>query len=317
MVGKTGPLQTYADEVLSGDFLSPVLATMLIPDAAACLLHGEWAEDRASTLERAFELSWWRTIRTGTFEGPLDALWAEELRHRLPSLFLNSTEADTGQRIVNSHVILDPELSPALSLPRFTVPRSLRVSTSVLLSARFPAISPIGSLGSEPESGTIHIVDGGYVDNSGALTASEVATALHTSAARLGLRDKIRTVAVVITDDPVRLSDSPSDHEKPGVGLESTAAGALLSAFETLDNVRSALATKHRESLRELVHSHGGEVIEGFALRASPIEFPLGWMLSSTTRAALTQQIGVLKAAPRGPFQRIRQLLSPGRVELR
>jgi len=43
-----GPLQHVAGEVLGRDFLSPVLATMLIPDVAACLLHGEWAKDRAA-----------------------------------------------------------------------------------------------------------------------------------------------------------------------------------------------------------------------------------------------------------------------------
>ena len=121
----------------------------------------------------------------------------------MPALFLNSTEPDTGQRIVNSHVVIDPGFSSALSLPNRLATESLRLSTAVLLSARFPAISPIGSLKGDSKSGPVHIVDGGYVDNSGTLTAKEVAEALVRSAARLGLRKQIRIVAVVITDDPI------------------------------------------------------------------------------------------------------------------
>jgi Patatin-like phospholipase len=312
--GGTGPLQTYADEVLGRDFLSPVLATMLISDVASCLVHKEWAEDRASVLEKAFEIGWRQAVRTDTFEGPMNALWANESRHRVPTLFMNSTEADTGRRIVNSHVVLDPGLSPAISLPNSIPAHSLRVSTAVLLSARFPAISPIGSLGEGSKSNSLHVVDGGYVDNSGTLTATELVTALNASAARLGLRNRVRAVAIVITDDPIFLGNLSSDADQQNrAGLEGTAAGALLSPFETLDSIRQALSKKHRETFNGLVRASGGEVLDGFALRASRIEFPLGWMLSSATRSALTQQIRSLKSDPQGHFQRIRSLLSPSR----
>jgi hypothetical protein len=309
-----GPLQAYAAEVLGRDFLSPVLASMLIPDVAACLVHRARSDDRASALEKAFEIGWRQAVGTNTFAEPLTALWMGSSRDHVPALFMNSTEAKTGQRIVNSHVVLDPGLSSALSLPNYLEAYSLRVSTAVLLSARFPAISPIGSLGDDPKSAPVHIVDGAYADNSGTLTATEVMAALVRSAARLGLRHRIRIVAIVIADDPIILGpDHPDTYQQHKSGLEGSAAGALLSPLETLGKVSQALSQRHREAFNSQVHAAGGEVLDGFALRASRVEFPMGWMLSSSTRAALMRQIRTLQADPQSDFQRVRRFLSTGR----
>jgi hypothetical protein len=92
-------------------------------------------------------------------------------------------------------------------------------------------------------------------------------------------------------------------------GIVSTAVGAVLSPFETLNHVRKALAKKHCESLTALIHGRGGEVLDGFALKASRIEMPLGWMLAPATRSALTQQIRDLKSDPRGDLQHIKDLI--------
>ena len=312
-----GPLQAYAAEALGRDFLSPVLATMLIPDVAACLVRDVRSGDRASALEKAFEIGWRQAVGTNTFAEPLPALWMGSSRDHVPALFLNSTEANTGQRIVNSHVVLDPGLSSALSLQNCLDAESLRVSTAVLLSARFPAISPIGSLGDDPKSAPVHIVDGAYADNSGTLTATEVMAALVRSAARLGLRNRIRIVAIVITDDPIVLGpDQPDTYQQHTSGLEGSAAGVLLSPLESLAKVCQALSQRHREALNSQVHASGGEVLDGFALRASRVEFPMGWMLSISTRTALMRQIRALQADPQSDFQRVRSFLStrrPGR----
>ena len=309
-----GPLQALAAAVLGRDYLSPVLTTMLIPDVAACLVHGAWAEDRAAVLERTFELGWREAVGTDAFQDPLVALWEDAALHGVPTVFLNSTEAASGRRIVNSHVALDPDQSSALSLPVALPPRSLRLSTAVLLSARFPAISPIATLEETADEGRLHIVDGGYVDNSGTLTAAEIAAALAASSERLGLADRIRTVAIVITDDPIPLDarEARADLQNR-TGIVATAVGALLSPFETLDHVRKALSRKHGESLAALIRGRGGAVLDGFALRASRMEFPLGWMLAPATRAALTQQIRDLKADPRGDLQQIKDLIRAGR----
>lgn len=307
---EAGPFQTHADRILGRDFLSPVLATMLIPDVAACLFHFEGAKDRASVLEQSFEIGWRNAMNSNTFEGPMHAIWSGESNLKVPALFFNSTEADTGVRIVNSHVTLDPDLSPAISLTRMVPPESLRLSTAVLLSARFPVISPIGVIRNTVTNDDLHIVDGGYADNSGTVTAAEIVTALNASAARLGLHDKVRAVGIVITDNPIVIGEEAADADRQHrENLESTAAGAVLAPFETMDRIRQSLSKKHREAFTESVISSGGEVLDGFALQASRIEFPLGWMLSNGTRMALSDQIQSLSKDPSGHFQSVRQMI--------
>lgn len=312
--GSIGPLQFHADKILGRDFLSPVLATMLIPDVAACLLHYEGAKDRASVLEKSFEIAWRNAMKTDTFDRPLPALWTEDSKLQVPALFLNSTEADTGVRIVNGHVTLDAEISPAISLPMAIPSHALRLSTAVLLSARFPVISPIGLIRNPAEDDELHIVDGGYADNSGTVTAAEIVTALNASAIRLGLRDKVRAVGIVITDNPIVIGDEASDADRQHrENLESTAAGAVLAPFETMDRIRQSLSKKHREAFSDSVRGSGGDVLDGFSLQASRIEFPLGWMLSNGTRSALTDQIERLSNDPAGDFQRVRQFIQATR----
>ena len=244
-----GPLQAYAAEVLGSDFLSPILASMLIADTAACLVHDVRSDDRASALERAFETGWRQAVGTNTFAEPLTALWMGSLRDHVPSLFLNSTEADTGQRIINSHVVLDPGLSSALSLPNCLDAYSLRVSTAVLLSARFPGISPIGSLGDGPKSAPVHIVDGAYVDNSGTLTATEVVASLVRSAARLGLRDRIRIVAIVIKDEPTPgILFTPKPRRRTYLAWRAGGRGLALALGDTRQGLSGPLSKTSRDA---------------------------------------------------------------------
>ncbi len=312
--GGAGPMQRLSDQVLGRDFLSPVLATMLIPDAAACLLHLDDAKDRASVLEKSFEIGWLNATMSDVFERPLHALWRGNSNLAVPALFLNSTEADTGVRIVNSHVTLEPETSAAISLPLIVPAKALRLSTAVLLSARFPVISPIAIVRNATGDDALHVVDGGYADNSGTVTAAEIVSALHASAARLGLREKVRAVGIVITDNPVEIGEKSADADRQHrENLERTAAGAVLAPFETMDRIRQSLSAKHRAAFAETLSRSGGEVLDGFALQASRIEFPLGWMLSHGTRTALTDQIETLSKDPSGHFERIRRLIRQAR----
>jgi len=224
----------------------------------------------------------------------------------------------TSEGVDTTGVTLDPETSAAISLPRMVPSKALRLSTAVLLSARFPVISPIAIVRNATADDELHIVDGGYADNSGTVTAAEVVAALHASAARLGLQDKVRTVGIVITDNPVEIGEKSADADrKHRENLERTAAGAVLAPFETMDRIRQSLSAKHRAAFSETLSRSGGEVLDGFALQASRIEFPLGWMLSHGTRTALTDQIETLSKDPSGDFERIRRLIRQTRESAR
>ena len=62
--------------------------------------------------------------------------------------------------------------------------QDVRLSTAALFSARFPIISPSGKIGCKDfGNGSSYVVDGGYYDNTGASTISELWTKLQTMVA--------------------------------------------------------------------------------------------------------------------------------------
>ena len=77
-------------------------------------------------------------------------------------------------------------------------PADIRLSTAAALSARFPLISPHGSL-RYPEDGRLadRLVDGGYFENDGVTTAYELAAALR------AIDDTLTPVILHLTNDPV------------------------------------------------------------------------------------------------------------------
>src|SRR5262249_49325579 len=106
-----------------------------------------------------------------------------------PLLLFNGTSVDTGRRIIVSS--LEPThdgrrlFTDAYDFYELACPGKdgappscdLKLSTAVSMSARFPFVSPAGTIAFE---GTVadRIVDGGYFENSGAQTALELAHAL-------------------------------------------------------------------------------------------------------------------------------------------
>jgi hypothetical protein len=72
----------------------------------------------------------------------------------------------------------------------------VRLDTAALNSARFPFISPAGSIRNRDRAIVDRIVDGGYFENYGALSAKEIAIAIHAA------QPALAPVVVVISNDP-------------------------------------------------------------------------------------------------------------------
>jgi hypothetical protein len=101
----------------------------------------------------------------------------------------------------------------------------VRLSTAAHNSARFPFISPPGSIRNQQNILVDRVVDGGYFENYGALSAKELALAVHAVAPHL------RPLVIVISNDPGDLLD-PADDAAPdqqGVPHPHVAAGELLT----------------------------------------------------------------------------------------
>jgi hypothetical protein len=86
----------------------------------------------------------------------------------------------------------------------------VRLSTAAHNSARFPLISPAGTVRNQEQGIVDRIVDGGYFDNYGALGAEELALAVH------AVQPQLKPLVIVISndpDDPLDLNDDSSSEE--------------------------------------------------------------------------------------------------------
>jgi hypothetical protein len=185
-----------ARRALKDDHLSPVTAFLLFPDLLQRFLPLGFAWlDRARALEESWERSADASLGRGSLSRPFLALWPKTRIHSLPSLLLNSTRVETGQRAVISNLDLTegfPDVVDVLATETGATPQdsyqlerlaNIPVSTAAHLSARFTYVSPAARIERDkpPRALWGRLVDGGYFDNSGAATAGDLLDAIRTS----------------------------------------------------------------------------------------------------------------------------------------
>ena len=184
-------------EFLSEDFLAPTLASGIFKDAPASFLPDLGQDDRGAALEQALEHA-----SQGLLERPFLSLFpygggAAPWR---PILLLNATHEESGKRIITSHVLIERNVFVDALDGLHVLESDVRASTAAHNSARFSYISPAGNLGRrknpDSKSWTLtdltswkkawyrwladwngSVIDGGYFENYGALTALELARA--------------------------------------------------------------------------------------------------------------------------------------------
>lgn len=228
---RTGKVASWRDclEVLtSGDFLSADVLGLAFNDMLPFPLP--FLRDRAAVIEDAWRRHYDRMIPPSSKEQchgldcpflslrPTAARW-------IPLLVLNGTSEATGGRIITTLLAstynLPPQRCPTINddgqchifvqAERFhdflsgqTAVDDVRLSTAALNSARFPIISPAGTIRDKDQRIVDRIVDGGYFENYGALGAKELALAVH------AYDPSLFPLVVVISNDPDDLL-SPDD----------------------------------------------------------------------------------------------------------
>ncbi|MDR4494029.1 MAG: hypothetical protein R3B74_06355 [Nitrospirales bacterium] len=308
---------------LKQDFLSPTVGVLLFPDMFQRFLPLAILDDRALALERSWEEAWMTCVESDRFAQPFDDLW-EDHRYDVPLLFLNSTVVETGQRIIMhplpfaaqpglgslkgidstpfrpfQHYFNDALDGPAVLGGR--VP----LSTAVHMSARFTYVSPAGTIfrqdlpkdyvateSADPR--VIRVVDGGYFENSGAVTTDEILLAI----ARLAEHHHftIHPIVIHISNDPLR----PQTRQEEQFTGSHAFLPEVLSPIWALLNVRPARGYQARDILGDRaiigLHQHlrdeqtGGSFAH-FQLCEYKHRLPLGWMLSEFSRQEIDAQL--------------------------
>jgi hypothetical protein len=310
-------------EILSQDFLSPVEAGLLFPDFFQQFLF--WpvpAFDRARSLEYSLERSWSKTMASERFAGlrgpaatagnplsePYLSHWNPEARS-VPALIFNTTEVDSGRRRAISPFTFrgidlkflplwtDIKAGPGEDLSQ------MPMSTAAFLSARFSWITPAawfydigdGSAGATPVRQKTRIVDGGYFENSGIVTAMDLVDAMDRAMSSdeslAAMRDKIEINLITLNSKEF---DVPT----------FSGLGEVLAPINTMMNTRSARApieTAQAGRLMTGVTNPGSREAAGGSIRKNLLRFdlswlgyplPLGWRLSPVTRMLVSFELG-------------------------
>jgi hypothetical protein len=249
----------------------------------------------------------WR--RVDGLEDWLDRLdvWAERAAGgTLPAFALNTTVVETGE--------------PFLFTP-FEVPRGwgavgfadqfpgsdVRVTTAARLSATFPWVTPVaraddGAVDRLPAEDTRHneqrrrfgpgnhLADGGYYDNTGAVTALAWIDAV------LGERPEVRRRGVILVlvgayPEPGRDDGEPTESmlrrtRPPSGGLVTEVSGPITALLAVRGSSQSNRNRREIDDLRLKWWHAGGVRIEPFRFDYEG-DAPLSWKLTAQERAAI------------------------------
>jgi hypothetical protein len=324
-----GDLSACTAGILGHDFLSPALARMVAPDLVQRFLPVPLPlTDRAHALEDGWADAWEEEVGTARFDQPFQELWRGGGAAAVPSLVLNGTHVESGRRIVATNLRWGSnDLRDTYDLLR-VVGSDLPLKTAVHNSARFTYISPAGTMrprGVSPwrpwgqDRG--HVVDGGYFENSGTVTAMELVSALqqacaHTCDDRIYLIHLQNNPAMDPRKQP--RPDNPDDTLDQGAPARDDTKdddgknlvpfsksyprlNELLSPIRALANTRDARGGLAVKVAQRALSSPGKpsrflqlglcERIADPSGKSKRAPLPLGWQLSETSRKAMEDQL--------------------------
>jgi hypothetical protein len=270
-------------EALVWGLVYPDTVRLLLPNASNRFFP---LLDRARTME----LLW--NQRFAASEVPTLASWSQGVGEGWrPLLIFNATAVESGCRVLLAPASLDHDaFAGAIVYP--VEDYDLEISTAARLSASFPYLSPASRaeldvdreahaeredpvrICSDIEIGNQHIVDGGYYDNYGVVTAMQwLDQVLRADTSR-----RIRKVVII----EIRSMSSPFQRRDDAL---SGVAAQLSGPLRTLASVRtSSQIDRNVESLRAFARAWAREhvTIESVAFEAHN-EQRLSWSLTEAT----------------------------------
>ena len=282
------PTRPKARVALAYDALAPTLSAFTQQDLVQRFIPYGFLPDRAAALEGGWERGWRGATQNDRFTRGFLATTTRDAQ-RLPSMFFNGTSVETGERIITSNALIDGSFADATDF--FTITGGdVKMSTGVDNSTRFPYISPAGTMTSGGAA-RMHVVDGGYYENSGAVTAAEILRVVqqHPDAANL------RPYVIFIRYQGIAKPVQPE-----------TRANEVMSPIRTLLATRGAHGTVAVTQLARGVESTSFTLVQ----HENEVQFPLGWLLAARTRDLIDQQMGPRSKENGANVARIAQVLN-------
>ncbi|MEM7253853.1 MAG: hypothetical protein AAF493_20735 [Pseudomonadota bacterium] len=289
--GGEPPIRPAIERVLGQDYLGPVSAGLLYPDALQRFMPVPFFQDRAAVFEQGMEANYRLAFPHSVgLTGSFVAL----TKHPSPVLFLNSTWSDNGRRIVASNV-LPPSSSDAARILYqdllHTLGHDMRLSTAAHNSARFPVVSPAGAWQpvGEPKAKDGEIIerqrlqDGGLFENFGAETALET---LIGAQSRFPA-SRFKPFVILISSDPA-LDDELA---KPPFNPPIAFAHEVRSTLHTFATTRTGRGAEAAARLQDWAERNGLFAHFRMCADAGRDAPPLGWALSKVAQTEIRQYL--------------------------
>jgi hypothetical protein len=308
---------SFADdvaEVAGIDYLSPAVGGLLFPDLAQRFapVAIPVMPDRAEALETGFESGWRQHCRRigdrepgqqpctdqDLWAKPFLSLWRPstgEPARWLPIVIINGARQEDGRRIITADVAIRPEDFPNSVDFHALTGRDVRISTAIHNGARFPLVSPGGTLIDAKGQSQGHVLDGGYFEGGGVASMADVAVATLriANAKDINLKpvfielnnatnradtaaDLIRAGATVCQpladgEPPPGCEPNPLFRAKP-----QDLAPDVLGPLFGMISARGAHSTAAAMALAQTVRNHDGQIAPGARAAAGEVAEPEG-----------------------------------------
>ncbi len=204
---QTAPVESFR-RIIRDDYLSAVTAALLFPEAiqrvSPVALPGL---ERAKWLEDSWADSYRDNLERPTLDQSLMQLYQTPAgyNYELPSLLLNGTLAESGQKAITSNLRLNPRYFKDVVSTLDVIGTDVPLKTAASLCSRFPVVTNGGLIQKDSIEATGerrqyggHVVDGGYFDNSGVETCIQLLNNLVPSIRRLDTAERVTILPYIV-----------------------------------------------------------------------------------------------------------------------
>ncbi|MBD0284425.1 MAG: patatin-like phospholipase family protein [Flavisolibacter sp.] len=291
-------------DFLKHDFLSFTLARMLGPDFFRPLLPIDLRrmKDRAGALEKVMEEGTGdTTFLQYKFREPFYS-FVPDSNNRLPILCINTTRMQDGRpgvigniQIQDSNNTFGKRLDVLNLLPHDS---DIRLSTAIVMGARFPYVNPAGRIDSAGNKSIAnYFVDGGYFDNSGAGVVHEMIVGLqeiikrrsNSDTAGRALLNKLKFYVIHITNSPTTNPKLEKVHPLKNDLLApiTTIAGS----YGTQTDVNDSRLKKYLQLVYapDATHYQRAELYSH--INRDTLSFPMNWTISNYYQNKMKKQL--------------------------
>lgn len=248
--------------------------------------------DRNKMLENSWSGAYTKLAQKNTLNEPFLNLWSSDSTYDIPSLILNGTFAETGQKTIISNIDFSDsenqfQIKNVVDLyALLNKNKDLPTKTAASLSARFPLVTSGALIEDNNKRKSGHITDGGYHDNTGLETCIQIINLLRPEIARI---EKLKNIKIkpyiFFLKNGMNLDDTKTIKPATYAYESRSIWGSFYNSWDRGAEIKNAI---YSDLLKDSTNKLTYVLIE---LKRKEGDFPLGWQLSQKSVAQMKSLI--------------------------